>query len=123
MEEPMMPPPTMTTCARSGGSETGSRIELSSWLLARRSGIVTSRQSMERHRPQYASRVTWYSGENAAGRAGVEPSYLARLVELGILSPEEPNRFSPGDVRRVLMARSLEDAGIPLDGVGAAMQR
>ena len=78
---------------------------------------------MERHRPQYASRVTWYSGENAAGRAGVEPSYLARLVELGILSPEEPNRFSPGDVRRVLMARSLEDAGIPLDGVGAAMQR
>jgi len=67
--------------------------------------------------------VTWYSRENAAERVGVEPSYLVRLVELGILVPEEPDRFSAGDVRRVLMARSLEDAGIPLEGVGAAIQR
>jgi adenylate cyclase len=44
-------------------------------------------------------------------------------VDLGILSPEEPDRFSPGDVRRVLMAKSLEDAGIPLEGVAAAIQR
>jgi adenylate cyclase len=67
--------------------------------------------------------VTWYSPENAADRVGVDPSYLVRLVELGILAPEEPDRFSSGDVRRVLMARSLEDAGIPLEGVGAAIQR
>jgi adenylate cyclase len=67
--------------------------------------------------------VTWYSRENAAERVGVEPSYLVRLVELGILAPQEPDRFSSGDVRRVLMARSLEDAGIPLEGVGAAIQR
>jgi adenylate cyclase len=67
--------------------------------------------------------VTWYSRENAAERVGVEPSYLVRLVDLGILAPEEPDRFSPGDVRRVLMAKSLEDAGIPLDGVAAAIQR
>jgi adenylate cyclase len=67
--------------------------------------------------------VTWYSPEDAAERAGVDPYYLVRLVDLGILSPEEPDRFSSGDVRRVLMARSLEDSGIPLDGVGAAIQR
>ena len=67
--------------------------------------------------------MTWYTREDAAERAGVEPSYLVRLVDLGILAPEEPDRFSPGDVRRVLMARSLEDAGIPLDGVAAAIQR
>jgi class 3 adenylate cyclase len=67
--------------------------------------------------------VTWYPREDAAERAGVEPSYLVRLVDLGILAPEEPDRFSPGDVRRVLMAKSLEDGGIPLDGVGAAIQR
>ena len=67
--------------------------------------------------------MTWYSRENAAERGGVEPDYLDRLVDLGILAPEEPDRFSPGDVRRVLMARSLEDAGIPLDGVAAAIQR
>jgi hypothetical protein len=43
-------------------------------------------------------------------------------VGLGILAPDEPDRFSPGDVRRVLMAKSLEDAGIPLEGVVAAIQ-
>ena len=67
--------------------------------------------------------MTWYTRENAAERAGVEPSYLVRLTDLAILAREEPDRFSPGDVRRVLMAKSLEDAGIPLDGVAAAIQR
>jgi adenylate cyclase len=66
--------------------------------------------------------VTWYSREAAAERVGVEPSYLGRLVDLGILSPEEPDRFSPGDVRRVLMTKSLEDAGIPLEGLAAGIQ-
>jgi adenylate cyclase len=67
--------------------------------------------------------MTWYSGENAAERAGVAPNYLVRLVDLGILAPSEPDRFSPGDVRRVLMAKSLEDAGIPIEGVAAAVKR
>ena len=67
--------------------------------------------------------MTWYPRDDAAERAGVEPSYLVRLVDLGILAPEERDRFSPGDVRRVLMAKSLEDAGIPLEGVAAAVQR
>jgi adenylate cyclase len=66
--------------------------------------------------------VTWYSREDAADRAGVEPSYLARLVDLGILTAEDRGRCSPGDVRRALMARSLEDAGISLDDVAAAMR-
>ena len=67
--------------------------------------------------------MTTYAGGDAAERAGVEPSYLARLVELGILTPAEPDRFSPGDVRRVIMARTLEGAGIPLDGVADAIRR
>ena len=67
--------------------------------------------------------MTWYSREDAAERAGVEPYFLVRLVDLGIFAPEEPDRFSPGELRRVLMAKSLEDAGIPLEGVAAAIQR
>ncbi|HZA39572.1 MAG TPA: hypothetical protein VFA00_03005, partial [Actinomycetota bacterium] len=67
--------------------------------------------------------MTWYSREDAAERAGVESPFLARLVDLGILAPHKPDRFSPGDVRRVLLANSLEQAGIPLEGVGAVMQR
>jgi adenylate cyclase len=67
--------------------------------------------------------VTQYSREDAAARAGVEPPALDRLLDLGILAPHERDRFSPGDVRRVLLASSLERAGIPLEEVGAAMQR
>jgi adenylate cyclase len=67
--------------------------------------------------------VTWCTREEAARRAGVGPEYVVRLVELGMLSPEQPDRFSRGDVRRVLMARSLEDAGIALDDVVAALER
>jgi adenylate cyclase len=67
--------------------------------------------------------MTGCSREEAAERAGVEPSYLDRLIELGILAPADPARFSGGDVRRIGMAKSLEGAGIPLDRVGAALQQ
>ncbi len=67
--------------------------------------------------------MTVYTCDEAAERAGVEPAYLDRLVELGIFAPTEPDRFSGGDVRRVLMCRSLEDAGIPLEALGDAIGR
>jgi adenylate cyclase len=67
--------------------------------------------------------VTWFPAELVIDQSGIEPDYLDRLVSLGIVSPEEPGRFSQGDVRRVLMARSLEDAGISLDLVAAAIER
>jgi len=63
------------------------------------------------------------SREEAAERAGVEPAYLDRLVDLGILNPADPGRFSDGDVRRVMMAKSLEDADIPLDRVATALRQ
>jgi adenylate cyclase len=67
--------------------------------------------------------VTWFSREKAAEQAGVEPHYVVRLVNLGILAPGDKDRFWSGDVRRVLMAKSLEDAGIPLESVATAIQR
>jgi class 3 adenylate cyclase len=66
--------------------------------------------------------VTWYSRGEAAERAGVEPSYLDQLVELGILAPADPQRLSEGDVRRILVAKSLEDAEMPLDRIGDAIR-
>jgi len=53
----------------------------------------------------------------------VEPGYVVRLMDLGILVLKGEDRFSPGDVRRVQMAKSLEDAGIPLPDVATAIQR
>jgi adenylate cyclase len=66
--------------------------------------------------------VTWYLRQDAAKRAGVEPRYVDRLVDLGVIAPAEPGRFSAGDVRRMLMAKSLEDASIPLDHVVEALR-
>jgi adenylate cyclase len=65
--------------------------------------------------------VTWYSPDEAAAHAGVVPLYVDRLVELGIIAPNEQDRYSPGDVRRLLMSRSLEDAAIPLEQVVAGI--
>jgi adenylate cyclase len=67
--------------------------------------------------------VTSYARTEAAERAGITPAFLDRLIELGIIVPEEPDRLSPGDVRRAIMGKSLEDAGIPLDSVAAALER
>jgi adenylate cyclase len=67
--------------------------------------------------------VTSYARTEAAERAGIAPAFLDRLIELGIIVPEEPDRLSPGDVRRAIMGKSLEDAGIPLDSVAAALER
>jgi adenylate cyclase len=48
---------------------------------------------------------------------------VVRLADLGILALEDEDRFSSGDVRRVQMAKSLEDAGIALEDVASAIQR
>ncbi len=66
--------------------------------------------------------MTGYALKDAAARAGVDSAYLERLVDLGAVAPAAPDRFSPGDVRRAALARSLGDAGIPLDGLAAAIR-
>ncbi len=67
-------------------------------------------------------RVGGHSREEVAGRAGVDPDFVDRLVELGILKPEGGDGFSPGDVRRARWIQSLERAGVPLEGMAAAVR-
>jgi adenylate cyclase len=63
-----------------------------------------------------------YSRAEAAERAGVEPGFFDRLVELGLITADVSDHCTPGDVRRAILAKSLEDAGIPLDGVAAEVR-
>ena len=63
-----------------------------------------------------------HSRQEVARRAGVDPDYVDRLVELGILRPGAEDTFSPGDVRRARWVRSFERAGVPLDGLAAAVR-
>jgi adenylate cyclase len=66
--------------------------------------------------------VETYEAIAAAERAGISPEELDRLVELGIVAPDADGQFSSGAVRRIGMVRSLVAAGVPLDGLGAAMR-
>jgi adenylate cyclase len=66
--------------------------------------------------------VDGYSRQEVAGRAGVNVGYVDRLVELGILKPGRGDAFSQGDVRRARWVHSLEAAGVPLDGMAAAVR-
>ena len=63
-----------------------------------------------------------HSRQEVARRAGVDSDYVDRLVELGILRPGTGDTFSPGDVRRARWVHSFEEAGVPLDGMAAAVR-
>jgi adenylate cyclase len=66
--------------------------------------------------------VSGYTRQEVAQRAGVDPDYVDQLVELGILTPDAGAAFSPGDVLRARWVQSLEGAGVPLDGMAAAVR-
>jgi len=66
--------------------------------------------------------VSRYSRQEVAQRAGVDPDYLDRLVELGILTPGAGDAFWPGDALRARWLHSLERAGIPLEGMATAVR-
>jgi adenylate cyclase len=63
------------------------------------------------------------SRNEVARRAGVDPEYVDRLVEVGILKPGRGGAFSPGDVRRARWVSSLERAGVPLDRLATAVRQ
>jgi adenylate cyclase len=62
------------------------------------------------------------SRQEVAERAGVDPGHVDRLVELGILTPDAGDGFSPGDALRARWLRSLERAGVPLEGLAVAVR-
>ena len=66
--------------------------------------------------------MSGYTRQQVAQRAGVDPDYLDRLVELGILTPAAGEAFSPGDALRSRWLQSLEQAGVPLEGLAAAVR-
>jgi adenylate cyclase len=66
--------------------------------------------------------VLEHSRQDVARRAGVEPDYVDRLIGLGILTPGSGDMFSTGHVRQARWVRSLEESGVPLDGMAAAVR-
>jgi adenylate cyclase len=66
--------------------------------------------------------VSAYTRQEVAQRAGVDPDYVDRLVELGILTPGAGDAFAPGDVLRARWLQSLDRAGVPLEGLASAVR-
>src|SRR5438094_10583614 len=66
--------------------------------------------------------MTSFSLEHAAARADVSVDELRQLVSLGIVTPGPNEQFTSGDVRRVSLVHSVVAAGIPLDGLSAAVR-
>jgi adenylate cyclase len=66
--------------------------------------------------------VRGYTRQEIAQRAGVDPDYVDRLVELGILTPAAGGAFSSGDVLRARWVQSFEGAGVPLERMAAAVR-
>jgi adenylate cyclase len=69
-----------------------------------------------------ANRTRLAQADVARG-AGVDPRYIARLVELGILTPAGDGTLGDGDVRRARIIQSLDAGGMPIEAIGEAMQR
>ena len=63
-----------------------------------------------------------YTRQEVAQRAGVDPDYVDRLVEHGILTPAAGGVFSPGDALRARWLQGLERAGVPLEGLAAVVR-
>jgi adenylate cyclase len=60
--------------------------------------------------------------EMLAERAGVRPDEIDRMVQLGILvRREDGGPFADADVHKVSLAKACEEAGLPLDGIGRAV--
>jgi adenylate cyclase len=66
--------------------------------------------------------VSGYTRQEVAQRAGVDPDYVDQLVQLGILTPDAGDAFSPADVLRARWLQSFEGAGVPLKGMAAAVR-
>jgi class 3 adenylate cyclase/DNA-binding transcriptional MerR regulator len=67
--------------------------------------------------------VVGLSDGQIAERAGVEPAYVQRLEEAGVLVRTPDGTFVEGDARRARLCRGLEHAGLPLEEIAEAVDR
>jgi adenylate cyclase len=58
-----------------------------------------------------------------AGLAGVSEAEIGRMVDLGVLVPRDgPAPFLPRDRHKLSLAMACERAGLPMDGIAAAIR-
>jgi adenylate cyclase len=63
-----------------------------------------------------------FTREEVAERAGVDVAYVDRLIDADIIHPDAAGRSSLADVRRTRFVKSLELAGVSLEGMATAVR-
>jgi adenylate cyclase len=53
-----------------------------------------------------------------AARSGTTPDRVRRLVELGVVEPDEHGFFSPIDIHRIRIADAFEESGLAVEDLG-----
>jgi adenylate cyclase len=65
--------------------------------------------------------IVGMSKTQVAERAGLDPGYVQRLVDTGLLVPATRGFFTEGDVRRARLYQGLERTGLPLQAIREAL--
>src|SRR5215218_9368322 len=65
--------------------------------------------------------MDWLSALGLADLAGTTAEEIQRLVDLGILITDGAGRFRTSDVQRVRLLAACERAGLPVQGIAAAV--
>jgi adenylate cyclase len=65
-----------------------------------------------------------FSTAELAERTGASEGELGRMVSLGVLVPRQGDRpFVPSDVQKVRLAQACDRAGLPMEGIGRAIEQ
>jgi len=67
--------------------------------------------------------VVELDASGVAERAGVDPTYVTHLVELGFLTGGADGLYSDGDVKRVQMIQAMDRGGLSLDALATLVRR
>jgi adenylate cyclase len=57
-----------------------------------------------------------------AERAGVRPSEIDELIDLGLLAPGRDGELTEADAKRAALLKTMREAGLPLDGLAAVFR-
>jgi adenylate cyclase len=66
--------------------------------------------------------MTDFSRQETADRGGITLDRLNHLVELGVLTPTADDRFDRGQLRRIDVVKTLEEAGMPVEGMATLIR-
>jgi adenylate cyclase len=61
--------------------------------------------------------------EEVAARAGVDVAYVDELIGAAVLTPDAAGSLTRDDVKRAGILRSLQEAGLPLDGIANGLRQ